>query len=120
MAAGANQQAFTKVSTTKWLAYPYSHILVPGAGPDNSITPLSGEGMLRCRSAARAYYAGEAPFIVVSGGNVHPYKTKYNVAVEMRKYMIAKLHVPAYALMIDPHARQQQIIFEMGPQLPFR
>jgi hypothetical protein len=120
MTAGANQPAVTKIKTTKWLAYPYSHILVPGAGPDNLTTPLSGEGMLRCRSAARAYFARKAPFIVVSGGNVHPYKTKYNEAVEMRKYMIAKLHVPAYALIIDPHARHTTTNMRNDARLVFR
>jgi hypothetical protein len=120
MAAGTNSLAVKKVKTIKWSAYPYSHILVPGAGPDNLTTPLSGEGMLRCKTAARAYFAGKAPFVVVSGGNVHPYKTKYNEAVEMRKYMVGKLHVPADAVIIEPHARHTTTNLRNDIRLVFR
>ncbi|MFD0763287.1 YdcF family protein [Mucilaginibacter lutimaris] len=120
MSTGANNLAAVKIKTTKWSAYPYSHILVPGAGPDNLTTPLSGEGMLRCKTAARAYFAGKAPFIVVSGGNVHPYKTKYNEAYEMRKYMADKLHVPAYAIIIEPHARHTTTNIRNDARLVFR
>ena len=120
MAADANNPAVTKIETIKWVAYPYSHILVPGAGPDNLITPLSGEGMLRCKLAARAYFAGKAPFVVVSGGNVHPYKTKYNEAVEMRKYMIDNLHVPANSIIIEPHARHTTTNIRNDARLIFR
>lgn len=120
MALGANSLAVKKVKTIKWSAYPYSHIHVPGAGPDNLTTPLSGEGMLRCKTAARAYFAGKAPFVVVSGGYVHPYKTKYNEAVEMRKYMVAKLHVPADAVIIEPHARHTTTNLRNDARLVFR
>lgn len=120
MALGANSLAFNKVKTVKWSAYPYSHILVPGAGPDNLTTPLSGEGMLRCKTAARAYFAGKAPFVVVSGGYVHPYKTKYNEAVEMCKYMVTKLHVPANAVIIEPHARHTTTNMRNDARLVFR
>jgi hypothetical protein len=85
--------------------YKYSLILVPGAGPDDPATPLSAEGMLRCRLAALQYRKGLAPFILTSGGKVHPYKTRYCEATEMKKYLVDKLHIPANAILIDPHAR---------------
>ncbi|QHS56424.1 YdcF family protein [Mucilaginibacter sp. 14171R-50] len=120
MAATENKLAVTKIKTINWAGYPYSHILVPGAGPDNLITPLSGEGMLRCRTAARAYFTGKAPFVVVSGGAVHPYKTRNNEAIEMRKYMIKTLHVPAYAVIIDPHARHTTTNIRNDVRIVFR
>lgn len=120
MAAGLNKPAVQKVKTVKWAAYPYSHILVPGAGPDNLTTPLSGEGVLRCRFAAREYFAGKAPFVVVSGGSVHPFKTKNNEAVEMRRYMINTLHLPASAVIIDPHARHTTTNLRNDARLVFR
>ncbi|MES2266985.1 MAG: YdcF family protein [Bacteroidota bacterium] len=120
MATTENKLAVAKIKTTNWAGYPYSHILVPGAGPDNLTTPLSGEGMLRCRTAARAYFAGKAPFVVVSGGAVHPYKTRNNEAVEMRKYMIETLHVPAYAVIIDPHARHTTTNIRNDVRIVFR
>ena len=79
--------------------------MIPGAGPEEPDVPLSAEGMIRCRLAAMQYRKGLAPFIVPSGGKVHPYKTKYCEAVEMKKYMIEKLHIPASAIIIEPHAR---------------
>lgn len=120
MATTVNKLAVNRVSKIKWASYPYSHILVPGAGPDNLTTPLSGEGMLRCRSAARQYFAGKAPFVIVSGGSVHPYKTKYNEAAEMKKYMIRMLHVPESAVIIEPHARHTTTNIRNDVRLIFR
>ncbi|TWR24733.1 YdcF family protein [Mucilaginibacter pallidiroseus] len=120
MATTVNKPAADKVKLTKWANYPYTHIVVPGAGPDDPNTPFSGEGMLRCKSAARAYFAGKAPFVVVSGGAVHPFKTKYNEAVEMKKYMIAKLHVPASVIIIEPHARHTTTNLRNDARIAFR
>jgi len=120
MATTANKLAAERVKQIKWASYPYSHILVPGAGPENLTTPLSGEGMLRCKSAARQYKLGKAPFVVVSGGSVHPYKTKYNEAVEMKKYMVSTLHVPENAVIIEPHARHTTTNIRNDVRLIFR
>ncbi|MFC0516793.1 YdcF family protein [Mucilaginibacter angelicae] len=105
MELNANKAAVTRAKTIKWANYPYSNILVPGAGPDNLTSPLSGEGMLRCRLAVQEYKLGKAPFIIVSGGKVHPYKTKYNEAEEMKVYLMKTLHMPENAIIIEPHAR---------------
>jgi uncharacterized SAM-binding protein YcdF (DUF218 family) len=120
MATTVNQTAAERVKLIKWTIYPYSHILVPGAGPDNLTTPLSGEGMLRCKTAARQYQMGKAPFIVVSGGSVHPYKTKYNEAIEMKKYIVNTLHVPENAVFIEPHARHTTTNIRNDVRLIFR
>ncbi len=120
MATTANKLAVDRVSKIKWASYPYSHILVPGAGPDNLTTPLSGEGMLRCKAAARQYFAGKAPFVVVSGGSVHPYKTKYNEAAEMKRYMVNMLRVPESVIIIEPHARHTTTNIRNDVRLIFR
>jgi hypothetical protein len=120
MATTANKTAAERVKQIKWASYPYSHILIPGAGPQNLTTPLSGEGMLRCKSAARQYQLGRAPFVIVSGGSVHPYKTKYNEAVEMKKYMVSILHVPENAVIIEPHARHTTTNIRNDVRLVFR
>ncbi|MFA6088052.1 YdcF family protein [Mucilaginibacter sp.] len=120
MAATANKAAFDRVKLIKWNQFPYSHILVPGAGPDNLTTPLSGEGMLRCRLAAIQYQQGKAPFIVVSGGNVHPFKTKNNEALEMKVYLMKKLHIPESAIIIEPHARHTTTNIRNDARLVFR
>lgn len=105
MAEGENKAATEKIKSIKWDNYKYSVILVPGAGPEERDVALSAEGMLRCRLAALQYAKGVAPFIVTSGGKVHPYKTKFCEATEMKKYLIEKLHIPENAIIIDPHAR---------------
>jgi hypothetical protein len=105
MAETVNKAAVNRIKTIKWTAYPYSLILVPGAGPEDLKTPLSAEGMLRCRLAAVQYKKGAAPFIVVSGGKVHPYKTTWCEALEMKKFLIEKLNIPENAIIVEPHAR---------------
>lgn len=105
MTEGENKAAYERVRTIKWDNYKYSVIMLPGAGPEDPAVPLSAEGMLRCRLAAMQYHKGLAPFIVPSGGKVHPYKTKYCEATEMKKYLVEKMHVPANAIIIEPHAR---------------
>jgi hypothetical protein len=120
MATTANKAAVDRVKTIKWGKFAYSHILVPGAGPDNLTTPLSGEGMLRCRLAAMQYRLGKAPFIVVSGGAVHPFKTKNNEAVEMKNYLLKILHIPENAIIIDPHARHTTTNIRNDARLVFR
>ncbi|AMR30746.1 hypothetical protein A0256_04570 [Mucilaginibacter sp. PAMC 26640] len=120
MAATANKAAADRVKTIQWAKFAYTHILVPGAGPDNLTTPLSGEGMLRCRLAAVQYRLGKAPFIVVSGGAVHPFKTKNNEAVEMKLYLLKTLHIPESAIIIDPHARHTTTNIRNDARLVFR
>ncbi|WP_206106006.1 YdcF family protein [Olivibacter sp. XZL3] len=105
MTLNDNQAAILKIKTTAWDQYPYSLILVPGAGPEDPTVALSAEGMLRCRVAANRFREGLAPFIMVSGGNVHPYKTKFNEAVEMKKYLVKKMGIPEEAILVEPHAR---------------
>jgi hypothetical protein len=105
MMSTVNKAAIVAIKTTKWGNYPYSNILVPGAGPEEITWPLSAEGMLRCRLAAQQYRLKQAPFIMVSGGKVHPYKTKYNEAEEMKRYLVQTLHIPDNAIIMEPHAR---------------
>lgn len=120
MAATENKAAFNRVKTIKWDSYKYSVILVPGAGPDIPTVALSAEGMLRCRLAAIQYLKGLAPFIIVSGGKVHPYKTKFCEATEMKKFLIEKLKIPENAVIIDPHARHTTTNMRNAARLIYR
>ena len=122
MTEGANKAAYDYSKKIKWDQYKYTLILVPGAGPEEKDVALSAGGMLRCRLAVQQYQQGVAPFIMVSGGCVHPYKTKYNEAVEMKKFLMQTLHIPERAILIEPHARHTttnlrncaRIIFRYG------
>ena len=102
---GMNKKPFIKVSKIDWSKYKYSMILVPGLGPEPFGVKLDPGGIERCKSAAERYRKGLAPFIVVSGGNVHPFRTPYNEAVEMKNYMVEQLGIPEEVILIEPHAR---------------
>ncbi|RFS22824.1 YdcF family protein [Chitinophaga silvatica] len=120
MTTTVNKAAIAKVANTSWSKYPYSVILVPGEGPEDNITALSAGGMLRCRLAANQYNKGMAPFIVVSGGRVHPYRTKYSEAFEMKEFLINELHIPESAIIMEPHARHTTTNMRNCVRLLFR
>lgn len=80
MAETVNKATIEKAKTVDWAKYKYSVILVPG--PGESSMALSAEGMLRCRLGANRYFEGLAPFVMPSGGRVHPLKP--NIARPMR------------------------------------
>lgn len=105
MAETVNKAAVNRIKTINWSKYKYTLILVPGAGPEKADEAISAEGMLRCRIAARNYLAGWAPFIMVSGGKVHPFKTQYCEAEEMKSYLMKALRIPENAIFLEPHAR---------------
>ena len=120
MAATVNKMAVDYAKKIKWDQYKYTLILVPGAGPEDKDTELSAQGMLRCRLAAVQYQKGLAPFVMVSGGCVHPYQTKYNEAIEMKKFMIDVLHLPEQAILLEPHARHTTTNLRNCARLIFR
>ncbi|HTL08804.1 MAG TPA: YdcF family protein [Chitinophagaceae bacterium] len=120
MTADENRAAAAQVKITDWGKYKYSLILVPGAGPELPSVALSAEGMIRCRLAALEYRQGLAPFIVLSGGKVHPFKTRYCEATEMKKFMVETLHLPASAIIIEPHARHTTTNMRNTVRLMFR
>ncbi|SFE54807.1 DUF218 domain-containing protein [Chitinophaga sp. CF118] len=100
-----NAAPFAKSRRINWNGFRYSAILVPGAGPGSSGKAIDTMGEYRCKLAVAAYKKGMAPFIIVSGGHVHPYKTPFCEAIEMKKYIVGKLDVPDSAVIIEPHAR---------------
>jgi hypothetical protein len=120
MQAGENKAAIEKIKTINWSKFPYSVILIPGAGPEDPKVALSAENMLRCRLAAIQYQKGVAPFIVTSGGKVHPYKTKFCEAIEMKNYLVDKLGIPASAIIIEPHARHTTTNMRNAARLMYR
>jgi len=103
--AGENRAALARVPGTDWDAYPYTAILVPGQGPERERVPLSPLGRVRCELAAERLARGWAPFVVLSGGHVHPDGTPYAEALEMKRFLMEEMGVPEEALFVDPHAR---------------
>ena len=102
---GLNRLIPESVRNTRWEEYPYSVILVLGCGPERVQEAISPQGRLRARYAANLYKQGKAPFLVVSGGRVHPFKTPYSEADQMKKYLMEYCGIPESAIIAEPHAR---------------
>lgn len=105
LAAGENAAALSALATADWAAWRFGAILVPGWGPLDLQTPLSETGRDHCDLAALRWKAKVAPFILLSGGHVHPEQTPYAEALEMKQYLMQAHQIPASALLVDPHAR---------------
>lgn len=101
---GINKAAYEQIQKTDWTKYKYAAIVLPGAGPGLRI-PIGHEGKIHCDMAARRYLAGDAPFIIPTGGYCYPFQTPYNEAVEMKKYLMEKYNIPASAIIAEPQAR---------------
>jgi hypothetical protein len=120
METGCNKLAYERIKTIKWANFKYSLILVPGEGPEVYDQQISPIGMLRCRNAVNRWKEGVAPFIMVSGGKVHPFKTKYCEAEEMKRFMIEKMHIPENVIIMEPHARHTSTNMRNCARLIFR
>lgn len=103
--AAENAAAFAAALRTDWRKAPYSALIVPGAGPEDAKVALSASGKLRLALAATRFRAGDAPFIILSGGNVHPDRTPFNEAVEMRRALIDRFGIPPERIVLEPYAR---------------
>ncbi len=104
----------------KWENYSYTVIVVPGAGGDRPDVPLSAWGRLRVAVAAKRYHEGKAPFVLVSGGFVHPNQTPYCEALEMKRALMRDHAVPENAILIDPHARHTTTNLRNAARILFR
>jgi len=117
---GENRAAYAHAAKLDWTKFAYTAIVVPGEGTNDSERGLSAIGALRVRLAVRRYQQGLAPFLIVSGGHVHPTKTLYAEAIEMKKELMTKYHVPASAIIIDPYARHTTTNLRNATRLLFR
>lgn len=105
LANGLNKAAYAAAARTAWGQYPYSAIVVLGVGPETSTERVTAESLLRADYAALCWRRKLVPFIIVSGGKVHPYHTPYCEAEEMRNYLRSVCQVPDSVVIVEPHAR---------------
>jgi len=117
---GENAAAFRKIKSTQWSRYPYTVIVVPGAGNERPGVRLSPYGKLRVELAVKRYREGKAPFILVSGGFVHPVQTPFSEAIEMKHELIEKYAIPEEAILVDPHARHTTTNLRNAARIMFR
>ncbi|MBK8256603.1 MAG: YdcF family protein [Polyangiaceae bacterium] len=87
--------------------YKYHVIVVTGYTPPDATTAtpdVHPVGMARLRDAFDAWKRGDAPFILLSGGNVYPPGTPYYEAIQMKKELV-QMGVPADRIIVDARAR---------------
>ena len=120
LASGENAKAIARIRTLDFGAFPFAAIIVPGLGPTSLDTPLSDGGRDRCDLAAARFAAKLAPLIVLSGGHVHPDRTPYSEATEMKKYLMTAHAIAEDAILVDPHARHTTTNLRNVSRLFFR
>ena len=101
---GENASAINQLKNIDWNNYKYSAILVPGNGPSGS-DQISKRTVDRIKSAVQQLKNNEAPVLIFSGGNVHPFQTAFNEAFEMKKYAISELGIPEENIIMEAFAR---------------
>src|SRR2546425_4535381 len=114
-----NKACLHSLKKIRWSDYPYSFILVLGAGPADSAR-ISQMGAKRADQAAQLFLQHKAPLIIFSGGHVHPMQTPFSEAIEMKKYVMEKFKIPGLSILIDPHARHTTTNFRNAARLVFR
>ena len=117
--AGENHAALSAMRQTDWNAYPYASILIYGAGPDDPGVAIDPMGRASCAAAAALYKEKKAPFIIVSGGYVHPKQTIFSEAVEMKRELMLVYDIPESAILIDPQARHTPSNARNGARILF-
>ena len=100
-----NAAAVKQVKRVWWSSYAYTAIVVPGAGNEVAGVEISPWGRERLRLAVAAYRVHKAPYLLVSGGYVHPSQTPYCEALGMKRYLIQVYGIPESAILVDPYAR---------------
>ena len=116
----ANQKTLQFLAQVDWKKYPYSVILVQGAGPDLPGSSLDAWAKLRMRLAVQRYRQGLAPVMVVSGGNVHPFQTPFNESMEMKKALMSRYGIPEHAILVESHSRHSTTNLRNTARLIYR
>ena len=102
---GENAAAIARIPTLHWDKWRFAAIVIPGQGPDDAETALNPISAQRADVAVARWRAGLAPFLMPSGGHVHPDRTVYAEAIEMKRYLMEAYDVPEDAILVDPYAR---------------
>lgn len=82
-------------------------LIIPGRTPNRTPRPyrMNADEHTRVEHAASFLNKSGAALILTSGGNVHPDKTPFNEAYQMKQTLVREYGVPADHIIIDPYAR---------------
>lgn len=100
-----NRPPLEESRQTDWKQYRYAAFLVPGQGPEDRETSLSAVSRFRLKLAVELFREKMAPFILVSGGAVHPIRTRHVEAEEMRQELLTRYGIPPEHVVMEPYAR---------------
>ena len=92
---------------TDWQRYPHAVIIVPGYTPLDSTVAVPGvhpTTRRRLVQAAQDLAEEQAPFVLVTGGNVYPKGTPYHEAIEMKAELVT-LGVDEEQILVEARAR---------------
>ena len=91
---------------TGWSGFAYPLLVVPGYTPTDAVPAPGVHPVTRRRLelAAAAFADGTAPFVLVSGGNVHPRGTTVYEGTEMKKVLL-QMGLPPARVLVDARAR---------------
>ncbi len=123
MEQSENKAAFENLKNIKWNDFPYSVILVLGSAQNENRggePNMEKRGTKRAEAAVKMFQEKKAPLLILSGGYVHPARTPYCEALEMKKYVMEKFKIPESAILIDPHARHTTTNVRNAARLMFR
>jgi len=102
---GENEKTIAAITQINFDDYPYSNIVILGNGPENNKDVLTALGKLNLQLGVIEYQKKNAPIIIVSGGHAHPFRAPFAEAIEMKKELINRYHIPENRILIDPYAR---------------
>lgn len=105
LADGENAAAMARMATIDWDEWPFALIVVPGQAADDALTPLSTLSASRADAGALRFQDGLAPFVLTSGGHVHPDQTPFSEAIEMKAWLMDTWDLPEDTILVDPYAR---------------
>lgn len=117
---GGNAASFAKARSVDWTAWRYTAIVIPGAGLEPGEVGVSPIGIALVEMAARRWHQGVAPFVLLSEGHVHPNRTPYAEAIEMKRRLMSRYGVPEDVIVIDPYARHTTTNLRNATRLLFR
>ncbi|RXJ45750.1 YdcF family protein [Gelidibacter gilvus] len=100
-----NRKPRTEINSINFKDYDYPVILILGNGPENYRDTLSALGKLNLKLGALEFQQKKAPLIIVSGGHAHPFRTPIAEALQMKKELIKRYHIPEERIIVEPYAR---------------
>jgi hypothetical protein len=120
LASGENAAVVANIPSIDFSKYPYTMLVVPGIGPTDATTMLSEGSQAHADMAADRFAAKWAPLFALTGGRVHPDRTTYAEALEMKNYLMTARGIPENVIVVDPFARHTTTNIRNVSRLAFR